>query len=355
MAKYTGLGDYLRSSDKEKVSLSFSDMERLVGPLPKSAHNPKYSWWGNEESPRRGHAFAWLSAGYEAKADLEKRVVVFTRRARGSTVRQRIHVRRTDERRAKSRPRDGKLAALSRQYYSELDRRATEIADQLGKDRSVTRLLLDCIRDMYGAARSGSVLEVDDPLFEAAYHPPISSDLEFLVARVLYRYSRQQDLGWKILLRRQVGNTAPDIRVEHGGRTLAIVEVKAKAGWVQPIFSDDRYRKDMIKYGQGKGQDPEIIVTRFREQCSKYCSKFGLANDRVFILLPSLTLVHRKKSSHKAEYYERAFLRNSGLSKHSLILLSRNLLLNLSSNRILGEYKPTNRFEKFVQALRMLT
>jgi len=355
MGKYTKLQGYLRDSNKKQVVLTFEEIGQLVDQLPRSAYNPKYSWWGNEHSPGRVHAFAWLSAGYEANVDFRKAVVVFTKPAKATTSIRKVAEKQIQPSTAKNRGKEGKLAGLRKQYYSCLDGKASYMASQLTHDKQITKLMLDCIKEMYEAAKSEGLPEIGDPYFESAYHPPISSDLEFLIARILYHYSRQQNLGWKILLRRQVEKTAPDIRVELGDRTLAIVEVKAKAGWIQYIFSDDRYNSDMKKYREGKGQDPEISVKRFREQCSKYCSTFGLAKDQVFILLPSLILVHRKRSSHNAQYYEKTFLRNSGLSKHSFILLSRNLLLDLSSNPTRNEYRPTDRFERFVDRLVALT
>lgn len=65
-------------------------------------------------------------------------------------------------------------------------------------------LILKSIRDLYVVAKSASVLRMGDRHFESAYHPPLSSDLEFLVARVLYHYSRLLGLRWSIFLRRQV-------------------------------------------------------------------------------------------------------------------------------------------------------
>lgn len=355
MGKYSKLHDYLRGNDKKEVVCSFEVIGQLVDQLPKSAYNPKYSWWGNESSPRRVHALAWLSAGYEAKVDFRRAVVVFTRSTKERIATRRVAHKRIQRSRAKSRSGESKLASLRERYYRCLDDEATYIAARLTSNKRTTEIILDCIREMYEAAKSEGLPETGDPSFESAYHPPISSDLEYLIARILYHYSRQRNLGWKVFLRRQVGKTAPDIRIALGDRTLAIVEVKAKAGWIQCIFSDDRYDSDMKRYREGKGQDPGISIQRFRVQCGKYCDTFGLTKDQMFLLLPSLIMVHRKKSYHNAQYYEETFLKNSGLSEHSFVLLSDNLLLDLSSSPTRSEYRPTDRFERFVDRLAALT
>ena len=354
MGKYEKLHDYLSDSDESEVSLSFEQIGQLVGGLPNSAYNPKYSWWANEHSPRRVHASAWRSAGYEATADWGEESVVFRRSADLATAPGRINKPQAKQVRAGKRHSRAALAVLKRQYYSQLDRSAVKIADRLTRGKPVTLLILKSIRELYVAARSGSVLRMGDRHFEAAYHPPISSDLEFLIARVLYHYSRLLDLGWIIFLRRQVRKMAPDVRIELDGQTLAVIEVKAKAGWAQTIFSDYVYALDMRRYEQGKGEDPALGVKRFRDQCSKYYREFQLTKDRVFVLLPSLVLVHRKKSAGTIRDYEATFRRNTELSEHSLILLSSNLLLDLSSDHAQSAYRPTNRLERFIRTLHVM-
>ena len=63
MAKYDPLRDWLRGQEhRSEVTLSFEDVERLVGgALPASAHVHR-AWWGNNESSVQ--ASAWMSAGW---------------------------------------------------------------------------------------------------------------------------------------------------------------------------------------------------------------------------------------------------------------------------------------------------
>lgn len=244
-----------------------------------------------------------------------------------------------------------KLAKLKKDCYSYLDRKARYVAGRLSTGKEVTPLLLDYIKVLYDSAKAES--NFTDERFEVAYHPPISSELEFLIARILYHYSNFKKHDWKIFLRRQAikkgSQTAPDIRIESRGKTISIIEVKAKAGWIQPFFSSERVKKDLIRLRQGKTDfDPRERIKKVSKQLEKYYRTYGMTPRHVFVFLPSLILVHRKKSKRQVEDYEKDFIKNSGLSRDNLILLSNNPSLNLSSNPSRKEYNPTNRLENFI-------
>ena len=77
MAKYDPLADHLRTAGN-RVSMSFSEIEGLVGSLPKSAREYR-PWWGNDRT--HVHAKAWMAAGYEvSEVDADAERVVFERR-----------------------------------------------------------------------------------------------------------------------------------------------------------------------------------------------------------------------------------------------------------------------------------
>lgn len=77
MSKYEPLHEYLRRSGQSSVRLTFAEIEKVLGDkLPASAY--KYSaWWANGSHVQ---ANAWLDAGYNADADLNTQIVVFSRR-----------------------------------------------------------------------------------------------------------------------------------------------------------------------------------------------------------------------------------------------------------------------------------
>ncbi len=61
--KYIRLAAFLagQSPDVDRITMSFPDIERVVGEgLPSSARFP--SWWRNDD--RRMHSRAWLTAGW---------------------------------------------------------------------------------------------------------------------------------------------------------------------------------------------------------------------------------------------------------------------------------------------------
>jgi len=67
-SKYEPLGDYLseRPSMQSEVSLSFAEIEDIIGArLPKSAYSYR-EWWANQaDVSTRSQAKAWLNAGFE--------------------------------------------------------------------------------------------------------------------------------------------------------------------------------------------------------------------------------------------------------------------------------------------------
>lgn len=81
MSKYSGLGRYLREQGREKIPLSFAEIERILGiGLPASAYRHR-SWWSNnaENNVATGE---WLNAGYQTEqVDIQNKRVVFRRKA----------------------------------------------------------------------------------------------------------------------------------------------------------------------------------------------------------------------------------------------------------------------------------
>lgn len=67
MAKYTPIYEYLSGlpQSKNELTLSFGQIERIIGDrLPKSAHEYR-PWWGNEQSGSHVQAKSWMNAGWK--------------------------------------------------------------------------------------------------------------------------------------------------------------------------------------------------------------------------------------------------------------------------------------------------
>lgn len=88
-SKYHALYQHLRQQRQEELSLTFADIERLIGcPLPPGARRGR-AFWSNR---RRGglQAEAWMAAGYLVRrVDLEAGRVTFARARLAYTIRRR--------------------------------------------------------------------------------------------------------------------------------------------------------------------------------------------------------------------------------------------------------------------------
>ena len=82
MSKYDPLGEFLAQGCGDAITLSFPQIEQLVGePLPASAHDHR-AWWANESDGPHVQAHAWLDAGWAVRSvDQSARVVTFARAA----------------------------------------------------------------------------------------------------------------------------------------------------------------------------------------------------------------------------------------------------------------------------------
>ena len=81
MSKYAALEAHLRELGQDTVSMTFADIERLIGAnLPPSAfkHRP---WWSNNPS-NSVITHSWLKAGYKtANVDMANKTLVFIKNA----------------------------------------------------------------------------------------------------------------------------------------------------------------------------------------------------------------------------------------------------------------------------------
>ena len=75
-AKYRGLAEYLLSSNERKVTLSYSQIEEILGfALPETARKFKQSYWANTET--HSYASSWMAIGYKTRVDIDSDTVTF--------------------------------------------------------------------------------------------------------------------------------------------------------------------------------------------------------------------------------------------------------------------------------------
>lgn len=80
MAKYDALRDHLRRDGRDRITMTFVEIDRIVpGGLPESAYTYQ-AWWANEREPRQVQKIAYQEAGYEVdRLDLSAKSVTFCR------------------------------------------------------------------------------------------------------------------------------------------------------------------------------------------------------------------------------------------------------------------------------------
>jgi hypothetical protein len=211
--------------------------------------------------------------------------------------------------------------------FKKIDAKAKNIAEMYCEGKKITLEIAGVIIDLYKSEEELKEEFKEDASFLMSYHEPISSKLEFFLARLFYHVSKEKKLDWKVYLRKQEKRCAPDIRVEKGKETIFILEVKANAGWMQCFISSEMYKKD-----EAKGNHPERLIESHKKQLTKYRDTFGKCD--VYMFLPTLKSVHREKYETKYEGYKNNFEKNTGLSKDKFVILSNYLQLNLAEKKI---------------------
>lgn len=91
MSIYSPLRQRLANASEPAVTLSFEEIERLIGrKLPPSAYDDriKRQWWSNTDT--HAQARAWLGAGRKARLDAKGNRVTFERRPAASEMTLRI-------------------------------------------------------------------------------------------------------------------------------------------------------------------------------------------------------------------------------------------------------------------------
>lgn len=231
----------------------------------------------------------------------------------------------------------------------EIDRRSKSIALEFINSGLITENVIRTIIELYSSAQVERVLI--DEHFEAAYHAPVTGELEFLISRILFHFSDKNKLRWKIYLRRQESSVAPDIRISKEDKTISVIEIKAKGGWIQPFLSLERYNSDTKKFNDGHHFNPDDLIAKHRHQLNKYMITFGLTNKDVYYFLPTLALVHRKKYKSTLDDYFNYFSTTSQLPKENFILLSTNKRLDLGHKPNLTALEPTDHLERMIREL----
>lgn len=77
-SKYYPLFEHLQHCNQAVVTLTFLEIEALMGCLLPTSARAKKNWWSNRDSASALQAGAWVSAGYQVNAvDLAQQKVTF--------------------------------------------------------------------------------------------------------------------------------------------------------------------------------------------------------------------------------------------------------------------------------------
>lgn len=135
----------------------------------------------------------------------------------------------------------------------------------------------------------------------------------------------------------------PDIKIEKNEKIVAIIEIKAKAGWMQSFF-----------FKEIKSRKNKESIEKNRDQLLKYANIKGSSRNKVFVFLPTFIHVSRRRHELGVQQYRNGFAKNSTLRKSNLITLSSNPFLNLADlneDKKNNQFNPTDDFEEFIKAL----
>lgn len=79
-SKYYPLFEHLQYCNQEETTLTFAEIEALMGSLLPGSALSKKNWWSNRDSSSALQAGAWISASYHIKSvDLNQQAVTFRR------------------------------------------------------------------------------------------------------------------------------------------------------------------------------------------------------------------------------------------------------------------------------------
>lgn len=77
-SKYYPIFEHLQGCNQAAVTLTFAEIETLMGCLLPNSARIKKNWWSNRDSDSALQAIAWVSAGYQVESvDLIQQTVTF--------------------------------------------------------------------------------------------------------------------------------------------------------------------------------------------------------------------------------------------------------------------------------------
>lgn len=81
MGKYHPLYQFLSRAIQRTLTLTFEELERILGFLLPATARKRQQWWGNEDTSNTRHTQrrAWLDAGFHVNVDMTNQTATFSR------------------------------------------------------------------------------------------------------------------------------------------------------------------------------------------------------------------------------------------------------------------------------------
>ncbi|WP_156350827.1 hypothetical protein [Psychrobacillus sp. FJAT-21963] len=248
------------------------------------------------------------------------------------------------------------LYEINDYHYKTLDKFSLYLCHEFEKSNNITSKVIQAIVDLYHAASinlSETIIDKDNKIkgqFKSSYHPAVTADFEYLIARFLYHIGNMYEKGWSVDLRKQVKNAAPDIRISKNGETLWILELKVSMSWsksfVSPTFYD-KAKEDFVN--RKKDWDPDIFNQKQSNTLDKYSAVFNIPKEKIYFVTPSLATIHDRNPKLTIDKYRSHFKKVSGLPSDNFVVFNENLFqkLNVSEEADLP-FIATNNLEEML-------
>lgn len=243
------------------------------------------------------------------------------------------------------------LMQLREQHIEILDNFSKELAEEIKKGKLITEKMIQAIVNLYDTANIEKKINEKNG-FSSAYHSPVTSDFEFIFARLIYHIGIIFNKGWKVDLRRQINKTTPDIRISKNDKTLWILELKVSLGWIRSFICPTFYKKSIERKNSRNKWDPDIFNKEQARQLEKYSESYSISKNRIYYVVPSLASIHYRKDSKDLviDDYRNHFKKVSGLSAENLVIFNENLIQRLNIPRETSQnFSPTKDLENMIK------
>jgi hypothetical protein len=197
-------------------------------------------------------------------------------------------------------------------FYGQMYAEGHLIAEEFNNGGSVSERVLSIIDVLYQMEQKAekSYFDTNEFSFEIAIEKePLASEIVFYISGILAHISREKGKGWRVFVRKSIGQLIPDIVItekeasptEKGFEkgVVAVIELRSKET-IHPLMT---------------GEDPNYF--------QKYIDTLGVSLNDIFIITPTLSVEYQDRIKSVAEQQE-ILSQSTGLPKENWVVLSEN-------------------------------